>query len=396
MSEISQTKGYRLTKLLEVAHLLIKTGNAKSFIDANPEFIHKVIPSDFITLFDELIKEDVGIKDLKICSSKILNLFHKAINEYTSIKAKNDSILAVFEKNNAEMDKVLKTIVPVFKAFNKEVENTTLNNELTALFEKLEIFSQYYVVKENVLFPILEKFWTDYRCLKIMWSFHDDIRQNIKTILFELRNGIKNMKEFNRCIGDVFFNMQTIKFREEKILFPYILETISEEEINKMTPESVRLGLPYIQAKQATKKEDEIEMKNNKVNLGTGILTLDQIKLVFNHLPVDITYVDENDTVQFFSTPKKRIFPRTTAIIGRQVSNCHPPESVLVVEQIVESFKNGSKNQADFWIKMKGEYIMIQYFAVRDENNNYKGVIEVTQEISDIKAIEGEKRLLDW
>ncbi len=106
--------------------------------------------------------------------------------------------------------------------------------------------------------------------------------------------------------------------------------------------------------------------------------------------------MDENNKVCYFSSPAKRIFPRTTAIIGRDVSNCHPPESVHIVEQIVESFRAGEKTQADFWIKMRGEYILIQYFAVRDEQENYKGVIEVSQEISGIKALEGEKRLLDW
>ena len=137
-------------------------------------------------------------------------------------------------------------------------------------------------------------------------------------------------------------------------------------------------------------------MEDKFANLGTGYLTIEQIKLIFNHLPVDVTYVDENNKVKYFSTPKKRIFPRTTAIIDREVDNCHPPESVHVVRKIIESFRNGEKDQADFWIKMKGEYILIQYFAVRDELKNYKGVIEVSQEISGIKAIDGEKRLLDW
>ena len=140
----------------------------------------------------------------------------------------------------------------------------------------------------------------------------------------------------------------------------------------------------------------ETAFDDGLINLGTGKVNVEQIKLIFNHLPVDITFVDENNKVCYFSTPPKRIFPRTTAIIGREVSNCHPPESVHVVEQIVESFRSGEKDQADFWIKMRGEYILIQYFAVRDENGNYKGVIEVSQEISGIKALEGEKRLLDW
>jgi DUF438 domain-containing protein len=152
----------------------------------------------------------------------------------------------------------------------------------------------------------------------------------------------------------------------------------------------------YIHPSQDTAKRKLPFSLEGRIDLEQGHMLPEQINWLLKFMPVDITYVDENDTVQFFSTPQKRIFPRTTAIIGRKVSNCHPPESVHVVEKIVESFKNGEKDHADFWIKMKDEYILIRYFAVRDEQNNYKGVIEVTQEISDIKAIDGEKRLLDW
>ncbi|MCW3789495.1 PAS domain-containing protein, partial [Plebeiibacterium sediminum] len=163
-----------------------------------------------------------------------------------------------------------------------------------------------------------------------------------------------------------------------------------------MNREGFELGFPYIQPKRIKKDEMETAFDDGVINLGTGKVNVEQIKLIFNHLPVDITFVDENNKVCYFSTPPKRIFPRTTAIIGREVSNCHPPESVHVVEQIVESFRSGEKDQVDFWIKMRGEYILIQYFAVHDEKGNYKGVIEVSQEISGIKALEGEKRLLDW
>ena len=190
--------------------------------------------------------------------------------------------------------------------------------------------------------------------------------------------------------------MLAIKFREEKILFPYILSTISEELLMRMNREGFEIGYPFIQPSKVISASEEITMNKDVVNLGTGSLSLEQIVLIFNHLPVDITYVDENDKVRYFSTPEKRIFPRTAAIIGREVKNCHPPESVHVVERIVQSFKNEEKDKAEFWIRMKGELILIRYFAVRDEMNNYKGVIEVSQEISDIKSLEGEKRLLDW
>ena len=135
---------------------------------------------------------------------------------------------------------------------------------------------------------------------------------------------------------------------------------------------------------------------NELVQLQTGALSAEQILLMINHLPVDITFVDEFNKVKFFSTPRHRIFPRSKAIIGRDVHNCHPPESVHVVEEIVEAFRSGKKDSASFWIRMKDKMVLIQYFAMRESNGTYRGVIEVSQEISDIQALKGEKRLLDW
>ena len=125
-------------------------------------------------------------------------------------------------------------------------------------------------------------------------------------------------------------------------------------------------------------------------------MTPEEIGLVFNHLPVDITFVDDNDTVKYFSTPKHRIFPRTTAIIGRKVSNCHPPESVHIVEKIVDAFRKGEKDDASFWIHMGPKFVLIRYYAVRDDEGKFRGTLEVSQEISDIQEIKGDKRLLEW
>ena len=396
MSEFTDNKNKRLAKLMEMATLLLETGSARWFILENEDFIARVIPSDFIALFDELIKKGIAIEQLKPLSNKILNVFNKPIENYKRIKPTEDSFLGILEQNNREMEKVLNDIKPVFKTFLAERENNAVKEQLVRHFKKLEVFAKQYTIKENVLFPVLEQVWPDYRCIQIMWSFHDDIRQKLKFILEQLNNGIEDIKAFNRSVGDVFFSMLAIKFREEKILYPYILSTINETQLAAMNLEGFEMGYPYIQPARIFDQNVADTAYKDLTDLGTGALSVEQIKLIFNHLPVDITFLDENDKVCYFSTPKKRTFPRTKAIIGREVKNCHPPESVHVVEKIVESFRNGKKNRADFWIKMKGEYIYIQYFAVRNEQGIYKGVIEVTQEISDIKAIEGEKRLLDW
>ena len=395
MSEFTKTNEKRQAKLKEVSKLILETGNAHSFVIANKDFIPTVIPADFIALFDILVKEGISVEDLKRLASKLLNIFHIPIETYPRIEPESNSFLGVLEKNNCQLVLVLDEIRPVFKAFVKDPVNNALQKELLNKFRHLEVFVKHYTIKENVLFPAIEKNWPDYRCLQIMWSIHDDIRSNIKFVIGQLESGSIEIKTFNRCVGDIFFNMMAIKFREEHILFPVILSTIKKAGLEAMNRLGFEIGYPYIQPRIIAQEEQESN-SNGFINLGTGILNAEQIKLIFNHLPVDITYVDEHDKVQYFYTPPKRIFPRTVAIIGREVKNCHQPESVHVVEKIVESFRSGEKNQASFWIKMKGDFLLIQYFAVRDQSGNYKGVIEVSQEISEIKALEGEKRLLDW
>jgi len=396
MSEFTNTRRERLVTLKEVSMLILETGNARSFVNENKDFIDTVLPDDFIDLFDELIMEGHAIEDLKILSNKILNLFNKPIENHKREEPGPDSFLGILEQNNLEMSQVLKKIRPVYQSFLKDTENESKKANLKRLFINLEVFASYYTIKENVLFPVIERVWEDYRCLQIMWSFHDDIRRNIKSVIDLLSHKKIELMKFNRHVGDIFFNMQAIRFREERILFPKILATISEEQMAAMNREGFEMEYPYFQPSDPGSGEQEIELQNDKANLGTGELTVEQIRLVFNHLPVDITYVDEHDRVRYFSTPWKRIFPRTTAVLGREVKNCHPPESVHVVERIVKSFRSGEKNKADFWIKVKGETVLIQYFAVRDDQGKYKGVIEVSQEISEIMSLEGEKRLLDW
>lgn len=161
MSEFTKTKAKRILNLKEVSNLILKTGNAKSFIDANKEFIPTVIPTDFIELFDEIIKEGYKMDDIKVLTNKVLNIFYESIRDYKRIEPEPDSFLGVLEQNNHEMELVLNKIRPVFKAFVKDISNKEIGTELAEYFKQLEIFEKHYTIKENVLFPIIEKTWDD-------------------------------------------------------------------------------------------------------------------------------------------------------------------------------------------------------------------------------------------
>jgi DUF438 domain-containing protein len=186
--------------------------------------------------------------------------------------------------------------------------------------------------------------------------------------------------------------------REEKIITPLLLETAGTTDLERMLQEAADFGWPFVKmdVDKSNKPAAGSQVKDHLVHLPTGVLSVDQFNLIFNHLPVDITFVDENDEVRFFSNPPHRIFPRTPAIIGRKVQFCHPPESVHIVNRIVDSFKSGEKKEASFWFHMGPKFILIQYFAVRNAEGEYKGTLEVSQEISELQKIEGDRKLLDW
>ncbi|OGD20032.1 MAG: hypothetical protein A2Y70_08410 [Candidatus Aminicenantes bacterium RBG_13_64_14] len=142
--------------------------------------------------------------------------------------------------------------------------------------------------------------------------------------------------------------------------------------------------------------EQELMAEGNRLALDTGVLSAEQVNLLLTNLPVDISFVDENDTVVFYSATRERIFPRTPGVIGRKVQNCHPPKSLDVVTQILTAFRDGSRDAAEFWIELNGKFIHIRYFALRDGGGKYRGSLEVSQDVTGIRALRGEKRLLDW
>jgi PAS domain S-box-containing protein len=192
--------------------------------------------------------------------------------------------------------------------------------------------------------------------------------------------------------------------KEEFIVYPVAVQTVEDKVWREMHAQSFEYPFPFI---EPPKKPDAFtpphktvfDKSQNELISGilseTGKMTIEQTLLAFNNLPIDITFVDEKDTVVFFNKAKERLFPRSPAVIGRAVQNCHPPESVHVVEEIIEAFRSGRKDEAEFWIQMKGRFISIRYFALRNETGVYKGVLEVSQDVTGIRTLEGERRLLE-
>ena len=396
MSEFTNHKAERLQRLRELFMAILEGDPVKPLYRQYQAIINRCIPSDVVYLVDELVRKDIPMPELKTGINKLLNLLYKTIAAYPYTPPPADSYLVILTENNRLMQEKLNTLKPGIKQLNAMPDDTQTRQQLRYGLQQLQPFTNYYLIKENLLFPLIEKHLPEFRCLSVMWSFHDDIRRNLKKAIALLEEPQPDLSIFNRCAGDLFFNMNAIRFREERILYPLVADLIPETELQALLPESLDIGFPFYQPEPVSPTAPTTDSPAGMLDLGSGALSLEQIKLLFNHLPVDLTFVDEHDRVQYFSTPKKRIFPRTKAIIGRDVHNCHPKESVHVVEQIVKAFREGRKDVASFWITLKGERLLIQYFAIRDEAGNYRGVVEVSQEITDIQQLEGEQRLLDW
>jgi len=272
------------------------------------------------------------------------------------------------------------------------------------LFYKLCDVEKHFARKENQLFPYLEKYgWTSPS--ENMWAFHDDIRAQIK----EARKAVDEKSEHMLTpISQACHSLEHIMQVEEGRLLPRAMEMLSEEDWKEFREGDEEIGWmfavapsqwpepEYIHPGEDTKRKKLPFGIEDKTHYDEGYLTPEQVNSIFKYMPVDITYVDENDRVVFYNRGEDRVFPRSAGIIGREVKFCHPPKSVGQVLMILEEFKKGTQDVAEFWIQFKGKFVHIRYFAVRDDNKVYKGVIEMSQDVTDIRALEGDKRLLDW
>jgi DUF438 domain-containing protein len=386
-------------KLYEYAHRLINGENGRMLIEEYKPYIETVTAADTMQVLDKLLQHGHTFEEVKANVGKIINIFFKSLSAFQWEKPDDGHFIHYLMLENREVEKIMTEI----KTINKPLLKENIQNEkelilqLTLLLKKLKDYELHYIKKENILFPYIENTFPQFRCLQLMWSFHDDFRKSLKTLENILGTEKPEKNQLNIELGKLFFVVLPIIFREEQIVFPVALRAIPQKAWDEMLEQSFETGWCYdINPKLQKTISNQDNSINGLINLDTGSLSAQQLILLFENLPVDITFVDDNDEVLYFSGAKHRIFPRSKAIIGRKVQNCHPPESVHIVNEIVDAFKTGKKDHADFWIQMKEKFIHIRYFALRDAIGVYKGTIEVSQDVTEIRALKGEQRLLDW
>lgn len=307
------------------------------------------------------------------------------------------------QRENRAIERLLATVVMpnLPKLSDNDPEARVL---LLDAFTRLREIDKHYSKKENLWFPYLEKYGIT-APPKVMWGVDDEIRRMIKATRDMLAGSSKDGNEAIQ-VAETAEKVTEMIYKEENILVPMALDALKTADWGTIAAESGEIGYCLIKGVpgwQPAPTADDVAAADaatavaagdGNVHLPSGVFKLPELVAMLNTLPFDITFVDKDDTVKYFSESSDRIFARTRTIIGRKVANCHPPASVHVVEQIVDDFKTGRKDHEDFWIKMGGRYVYIRYYAVRGENGEYLGTAEVTQDIGPIQAIEGEKRLM--
>jgi DUF438 domain-containing protein len=313
-----------------------------------------------------------------------------------------------FKQENKALTKVAGQITTLLA---QAPENMTLegNEEflllLKSLFNSLTDVDKHYRRKENLLFPFLEKYGIT-GPPKVMWGKHDETRDLLKNAINSL-----NMP------GELTADMMQVKIdlhlrsavkaildmimKEEEILFPMTLDKLNDADWYEIYRQTNEIGYCLYDPKftwkpQGIEIDSETSAKEDTISLPSGKFSSEELLAILNTLPVDLTYVDRNDKVKYFSQGNERIFDRNRAILGRDVRMCHPPSSVHIVDQIISDFKSGKADCAPFWIQMKGKFIHIEYFALRNEQGEYLGTLEMSQDLTEKRALQGDQRILSY
>lgn len=409
MSEYINNREHRQKALKEVI-MELHQGKPIHEVKAKFDKIAGDLDAAELSLIEQkLINEGLPVQEVQRLCDVHAAVFREALDKNPDVRVENGHPINVFMAENRALEQLIKQdIRPILNQLRGGAE-TDEKNLVLSFADKLNLLwdvDKHYSRKENLVFPFIEKYEIT-GPPKVMWGVDDKIRdllKETKTIAANYQPARK--QELIEKTEEAIAQIDEMIFKEEKIFFPMALEKLTEDEWFKIAEDSDEIGYCLIEPQDAWKPYREKagshfraasgnDVISGYIKFDTGLLTPKEIDLIFKHLPVDITYVDKEDKVKFFSSTPDRIFARTRTIIGRKVENCHPPDSVHVVEQIVNDFKSGKKNHEDFWIKMGGKYVFIRYFAVRDEKGEYVGTVEVTQDIKPIQDISGEKRIMD-
>ena len=392
MSEFINNASKRKDALKAIIRKLHAGESVESLQEEFNEIIAEATASDIAQAEREVIAEGLPVADIqKLCDLHVA-VFQQGLESQAAPESVPGHPVHNFRLENEIIGRVLESVEGSLARVLAGDKDALKSLRMSA--GNLQLIERHYEWKENLLFPVLEKYGFEGPS-KVMWGVHNDIRKAIRNLQALINSDSLDLETIDAEYLDLAKAVRDMFYKEEKVLLPESLTRLSQEDWDLIKSESLSLKKGAESTELISEEPAPALETEGKIPLSTGALTQEQINLMLSNLPVDITFVDENDKVCFFSQTSERIFVRTAAIIGRAVQNCHPPQSVHVVQQIVDDFRAGKRDVAEFWIQMGPKFVHIRYFALRDAQGAYKGVIEVTQDVSSIRALEGERRLLD-
>ncbi|MGE5440964.1 MAG: DUF438 domain-containing protein, partial [Bacteroidota bacterium] len=390
--------------------LKINSGETPEAVKQEISGLLKQVPyEDVVAVEQELFSQGVDRDNMLELCDLHSDALKGIIDLSSSRKEPSGHPVHTFKRENQALKREISFIRKIFteiNALDDEASAGELFLKLHTHFNNLMDVDKHYLRKENLLFPFLEK----YRITgpsTVMWGKDDEARALLKNALTVLPESHNITSGDGKAVIEISLApaaaaVEEMIYKEEQILFPMAMDTLKEEEWFEVMRQSDEIGYclfaPVDEWKPAAMENSNSEFNQlqGKVNLPTGSFTLKELTAMLDTFPFDVTFVDKDDFVRFFSHGKERIFQRNKAILGRKVQFCHPPSSLSVVEKILDDLRQGRQEKAEFWINMRGRFIFISYYAVRSETNEYLGTLEVTQDLTRLRQLEGERRILSY
>lgn len=357
--------------------------------------LQDVSPAEIGAMEQQLVADGIPESEIKKLCDLHVELFSAEREKPDLPPLPEGHPLRSLQEENALAEEKARQLFEATRGVENELMYAGARHGLERGVTELAAIIRHYERKENQLFPIMEGYGLT-APPQVMWEIHDDIRAMFKDTLGKLQDG--SFSPAVSAVAELTVAVRALIFKEEHVLLPMVFEIFSQEDWQKMRRGEGEIGFAWIEPGNAwlTEKEGRKEKgADGLITLDAGALKGETINAILKQLPIDMTFVDEHDRVAYFSQTKERIFPRSEGIIGREVHRCHPPKSVHIVENILAAFKSGERDTAEFWLELGGVFIHIRYFAVR-QDGRYLGCLEVSQDVTAIRGLVGQKRLLDW
>lgn len=434
MSELLDNRAQRIRTLKEVIRHLHRGDAPEQVKDQLRALVKECDSTEIAQMEQELMAEGVSAKEIMSMCDLHAQVLGEIVTDRPTPLLSPGHPAKVFQAENEALQsqvKLLREALATLTTPETDADATPPNEAViryrTLLNEMMDV-DKHYQRKENLLFSMLERHGINGPS-KVMWGKDDEVRSHLKKL--HEAAGQKNMtrEQWANTVAvaaDTALTAVTeMVFKEERILLPMSLQTLTDVEWGEIWQQSPQFGWCLVdpddeyrpptalapdgsdQANQDLPRTGfalnivppsagRADPLPDSIMFPTGALTLNQLKTIFSTLPVDMTYVDADDRVRFFSEGPNRVFIRPKAVIGRKVQHCHPPGSVSTVDQILDDFKSRRQDVADFWIELGGRFVFIRYFALREEDGTYMGTLEITQDLTRERKLTGERRLLQY